>query len=258
MSAHRYFIAGTTAGGIDPADRGLNYGDGVFETLRIAGGQPRWWPDHVQRLDRGARVLRIPMPDPGRLRTEAQTLCACVGEGVLKIVLTRGTGGRGYAPPAESQPSVILSLHPLPNPLPPLRLRWCELRLAIQPALAGIKHLNRLEQVLARAECVASGHDEGLMQDGEGRVVCATSANLFARIGGEWLTPAIDRCGVAGVARGRLLAQGFGREAALHRIDIESADAMFLCNAVHGVMPVAELAGRRWAGLPLPAALLED
>src|SRR5690606_34706124 len=126
-------------------------------------------------------------------------------------------------------------------------------RLAVQPALAGIKHCNRLEQVLARAECDRAGADEGLLRDDDGRVVSAIAANLFVRSGDRWLTPPVDRCGVAGTCRAALLAALPAREATLAREDVERADAVFLCNAVRGILPVARLGAHAWPAHPAMA-----
>lgn len=237
----------------DPADRGLAYGDGLFETMRVSGGVVPWWDAHAARLAKGARRLGIPTPDAAFLAGEAAALLATAPAGaVLKLVLTRGVGGRGYSPPEVTVPTLVLSVHPLPAPFEgPLTLRWCDTRLALQPRLAGLKHLNRLEQVLARAEWSDPGVQEGLMLDAAGRVTCATAANVFALVGGRWLTPALHEAGVAGIARGWVLANAPGaQEAELRPADIESAEALFLCNAVRGILPVGRLGSIAWAPHP--------
>ncbi len=269
MSDARILLGGHIVDRIDPGDRGLAYGDGVFETLRIHARRPIWWDAHWTRLSRGALRLGIPLPDETMVRRQVDALIAgqpnhdAAKIGVLKLVLTRGAGSRGYDSPAHPQPTLILSLHaaPMPTPLQGLRLSWCETRLAIQPALAGIKHCNRLEQVLARAECnattadassataeSASDHriDEGLMRDTEGFAVCATAANLFVLRDGMWWTPPVDRCGVDGICRGWILAHSGAVESRLTVAEVESADAVFLCNSVRGILPVAALGDRRW------------
>lgn len=227
-------------------DRGLNYGDGLFETLRVHAGHPVWWDAHWARLYCGAQVLGIATPPPETALSVCAPLLAQPGDGVLKLLLTRGSGGRGYAPPEFAQSELIVSRHPLPTPFPVtgLHLRWCTLRLGIQPLLAGLKHCNRLEQVLARAECNDSAIHEGLLCDAEGAPTCATAANLFVLREGDWLTPPIDRAGIAGICRQWLLAQGIGRECRLTREDVDSDDAIFLCNAVRGILPVARLDAR--------------
>jgi 4-amino-4-deoxychorismate lyase len=232
---------------VGAADRGLNYGDGLFETLRIHNAQPVWWDAHWQRLVRGSDALGIPRPDAGVAYDAARMACSHRPRGVLKLVLTRGDGGRGYAPPAQPEPTLIVTVHDAPARAPePLSIRWCDTRLAIQPRLAGHKHLNRLEQVLARAEWRDEDTFEGLMQDTEGRVVCATAANLFVRHGGQWRTPPVVRCGVAGVMRAWCLKALAAGEADLMPADIESAETLFICNAVRGILPVHRLGTRRW------------
>jgi len=229
-------------------DRGLNYGDGLFETILVHHGQPVWWREHWQRLERGARVLGIVLPDEARVRREADALMAAQARAVLKLVLTRGRGGRGYSTSSEPVPTTILSLHTAPEPAPAaIDLRWCETTLAIQPRLAGIKHLNRLENVLARAEWRDPAIFEGLLRDSTGRVISATAANLFVRIDGVWRTPALDNCGIAGIARGWLLDTLPGVDVTvMGRESIENAEALFLCNAVRGILPVGGLGAQRW------------
>lgn len=251
---------------IDAADRGLAYGDGVFETLRAHRGDAPWWDAHWARLRRGARALGLPVPEEAQVRDVA---CALLrGEdAVLKVLLTRGVGGRGYAPPHAAVPTWVVSRHPLP-PAPPeagLRVRWCHTRLAIQPGLAGLKHCNRLEQVLARAEAGMPGtdapssderpSDEGLMLSTAGDVISATSANLFVLRDGQWWTPPVTGCGVAGICRAWVLAHAPAGEAVMAPRDVEAADAVFLCNAVRGILPVARLATRCWARHPRLEAL---
>jgi len=242
---------------LDPADRGLAYGDGLFETVRVSEGRLVWWPAHLHRLARGASTLGIPMPGEDWLCARiAEMLEAAPDDAVFKLILTRGAGGRGYAA-GMLAPTVVLSLHAAPEPIAaPLALRWCDTRMAIQPALAGLKHLNRLEQVLARREWTDPSIHEGLMLDTDGQVACATAANVFALVQGRWLTPPVDRRGVAGVARAWLLANvTHAGEAGFTRDTLESADALFLCSAVRGILPVGSLGQRQWAPHPALAEL---
>ena len=242
-------------------DRGLAYGDGLFETMRAHRGELPWWEAHWARLVRGAQRLRLALPDPEFVRGQARAMLQGRDAGVLKLIVTRGHGGRGYAPPKDAEPAWMLALHSLPfTPSKGLALRWCETRLSIQPALAGLKHCNRLEQVLARCEWQdvdAHGRDadEGLMLDTEDSVVCATAANVFALIDGRWTTPQVDRCGVAGVCRAWALTELRADEIRLSRRRLESAEAIFLCNAVRGILPVARLGERAWAPHPQVSAL---
>jgi 4-amino-4-deoxychorismate lyase len=245
---------------IDPRDRGLAYGDGLFETILVHRGNSVWRDVHLERLRRGCEALGIAMPDRGFLQAQCDELIAGCVRGVLKIVVTRGVGERGYAIPANAEPTLLLSLGDAPHASPRdgLALRWCDTRLSIQPRLAGIKHLNRLEQVLARAEWDDASIHEGLLCDTRGRVVGATSANLFILRGGRWLTPPVADCGIAGSCRAWLLKNiATSAEAELDRAGVESADALVLCNSVRGILPVAALGGRRWASDPRAAALRE-
>jgi 4-amino-4-deoxychorismate lyase len=248
----RIFEGATRIAAPAPGNRGLAYGDGLFETMRAHRGALPWWEAHWARLSRGGARLGIALPAETFARDQARALLADGGDGgdgVLKLLVARGGTARGYAPVAGAPPAWQLSRHPLPAAPPPegLRLRWCETRLAVQPALAGLKHCNRLEQVLARAEADAAGCDEGLLRDAAGDVVSATAANLFALRDGRWRTPPVDRCGVAGTCRARLLDALDAAEARLSVADVEDADAVFLCNAVRGILPVASLGARRWA-----------
>lgn len=224
-------------------DRGLAYGDGLFETVLVRDGQPLLWDYHLARLQRGCALLDINAPDAGLLAT----LPAKAGAGlaVLKVILTRGSGGRGYQPPAEPAPRLRWQL----SAFEPRRERWqrgvavrhCRLRLAEQPALAGIKHLNRLENVLARREWSSSGIAEGLLSSVGGRLVEATSMNVFWRCNGRWQTPRLDRCGVAGTLRAALLERQAVDEAELDPAALASVDGLCLGNSVQGLWPVTAL-----------------
>jgi 4-amino-4-deoxychorismate lyase len=228
------------------------YGDGLFETMRVHHGEVAWWRAHWDRLVHGARRLRLALPDEAQVRAAAASLFDDRGGGVLKLLIARGGIGRGYAP-ASAPPLWLLSRHPLPPAADPLVVHWCQTRLAIQPALAGLKHCNRLEQVLARGECDDAGADEGLMLDTDGRVVSATAGNVFVLRDDRWWTPVLDRCGVAGVCRAHLMTLLQAGEATLSPGQVEDADAVFLSNAVRGILPVARLGARAWSPHPATA-----
>jgi len=252
----RIFSGEREVASVDPGNRGLAYGDGLFETMRVDSGSVPMWPRHLARLQQGAQRLGIAVPGIGFLEARMAEMTAGIGAGVLKLLLTRGEGGRGYAPPAGQAATWLLATDPLPRfQARGLRLHWCETRLAIQPALAGIKHCNRLEQVLARAECGRAGCDEGVMRDTAGNVACATGANLLVLRNGAWSTPPVLDCGVAGVLRGWLLEQGMLEVAAMLPAQLESADALALCNAVRGILPVAMLGEQAWPPHPAVAQL---
>ncbi|MBX3702680.1 MAG: aminodeoxychorismate lyase [Steroidobacteraceae bacterium] len=252
----RVFVDGREGAGIDPADRGLNYGDGLFETLAVRDGRARFLGWHLERLSAGAAQLGIPLPARELLVDEVARAWP-QGRGVVRIVVTRGVGGRGYRPPGYPRPLRVVSGWEWPAPDPAcwtrgVRLRWCETRLGRNPRLAGIKHLNRLEQVLARAEWDDPEVAEGLMMDDGGRVICATQANLFIVAGGRLVTPAVDACGVAGVMRRAFRAWAEERgepvvERAVAAGELQEAESLILTNALIGAWPACELDGRRLA-----------
>lgn len=241
-------INGKPGSGIDVLDRGLQYGDGLFETLAVKQGNPLLWERHMNRLLEGCRRLRLPMADPSLLRTEAEALCDGATRAVLKIVLTRGTGARGYRIEPGAAGTRILTLaaaadYPVHYYRDGITVRLCETRLGCNPALAGIKHLNRLEQVLARAEWDDARTAEGLMRDAHGHVVEGTMSNLFLVRNGVLVVPRLETCGVAGVMHGYIVdwAQDNGltvEERSLIPADVKTADEVFLCNSLIGVWPV--------------------
>lgn len=246
-------INSNPADNLTVADRGLHYGDGLFETLAIRAGQPRRWNAHLQRLGAGLQRLGFPDIDAAALSQDVVQLCAGVERGVLKIIVTRGSGGRGYRPPAPAVPTRIVQRHPWPDyPQAWLRqgvlLRLCRTRLSIQPALAGLKHLNRLEQVLARSEWADPHIAEGLMLDTADRVISGTMSNVFFVSDGILHTPDVGRCGVAGVTRHTILdlARQRGWPTRMGDFvvqDLLQAQEIFLCNSVIGVWPVISLDG---------------
>lgn len=254
----------------DPSiyDRGFQFGDGLFETIRVEYGELQQFDLHWQRLKLGAERLGFRLPSKRIVERRAMSLAkpaAAAAEGeatptptvaplaALKLQVTRGNSAGGYAAAEGGMVNLYFSLRPIgvnPNAWQQgIQLRWCQQRLAIQPSLAGIKHGNRLEQVLARREWQHECQ-EGLMLDTEGYVVEGTSSNLFAYVNERWVTPTIDRCGVAGTMRQQLLnylnEHGGCEERRLRVADIETARALLVCNAIIGVWPVRQLAAQRF------------
>jgi len=235
-------------------DRGLLYGDGVFRTLRVAGGQALHWPLHYQKLQHDCAALGIDCPDFARLSVELAGLLADHPDAVFKIIVTRGLSGRGYAPLPHVTPSHIWDVFPVPDypqnyALQGVTLGLCELRLAHQPRLAGIKHLNRLENVLAAAEC--AGADEGLLLDMNGLVIEGTRSNVFLISAGRLITPDLARCGVAGVQRDCVMAYAgkIGMAVEVRDVGLDElrvADEVFLSNSVFGLWPVSRFEQREW------------
>jgi len=233
---------------IATSDRGLAYGDGLFETILIHQGTPILLAAHLDRLEEGARRLKIPL-DRGQLEAEIAELSANFPEqGVLKLMVTRGSGGRGYAPPDSPEPVHILGLHDLPAYPDNLfssgiDVFVCQQRLARQPALAGIKHLNRLEQVLASMEWPNDTYMEGLMLDTEGHVIEGTRSNIFWVQDGELMTPSLSQCGVAGIMR-NYLASCLGQVREVNDCSLAQlceASEVFFCNSIFGVWPVRKI-----------------
>jgi 4-amino-4-deoxychorismate lyase len=256
----RMFVNGRPCATLGAADRGLAYGDGLFETVRFVGVDAPLWQRHMARLAEGCARLALPPPDVEMLLAEARATRAGLDAAVVRITCTRGEGPRGYAPPAAPSPTRIVAAFPLPSSSAQdyrdgIRVRNCALRLAVQPRLAGIKHLNRLEQVLARAEWNDPAIHEGLLLDADGRVISATMANLFAVLDGVLVTPRLDRCGVAGVARAEILATQAVREVDLTPERLAAASELFLSSSVRGILPVRAWDDRCYAIGPVTRAL---
>lgn len=241
-------------------DRGLLYGDGVFRTLLVARGKAVNWPLHFHKLKHDCGVLNIPCPDHALLSTELDQLVQQYPDAVLKIIITRGSGVRGYAPTADMPPTRIWDVSSFPAFSPELtksgvKTRICHLRLGLQPRLAGIKHLNRLENVLAAAELHGSGVDEGILLDTDDHVIEGTRSNLFLVAGGKLVTPNLSHCGVAGVQRDRVIswAQQHAITLQVREVGLDElvkADEVFLVSSIIGLWSVRELEQRRWSTFP--------
>ena len=250
------WIDGNVVDPAEPLDRGLEFGDGLFETLAVVAARPRLLERHLARLGSGAERLGIVLPAIELMRRELASAAATPGTAVLKLVVTRGRGGRGYS--AEPQAPSRRWLAALGARVRPgewqhdgVAVRICSTRLAEQPVLAGLKHLNRLEQVLARREWVEPSIAEGLMLDLHGRLICGTMSNVFAVIDEVLVTPSLTRAGVAGVMRALFIdsfrAAGCAvQERDLEPVELESASEVFLSNALIGAWPVRALAAQRW------------
>lgn len=263
----RVLVDGRRQDLIEVIDRGLQYGDGLFETIRIRDGAPCQWQRHLDRLAFGAGRLGIPSPDPESLSEEIVDAARGLDDGMLKLILTRGCGGRGYRPPDSPQPRRILLTYPLPHdPFGSweegVSVRYCRTPASINPALAGIKHLNRLDSVLASREWSDPTIAEGLMLDPSGGVVGGTRTNLFLWDGTRLLTPPVDRSGIAGTRRALImdLAAQSGLDCVESRLDpadLGRARGVFLTNAIVGIWPVRELAGHSFDLTCLPWSLLD-
>jgi 4-amino-4-deoxychorismate lyase len=227
------------------------------------GGRPLLLERHLERLWRGCERLSLVL-DRALLHAELLAFCAGQADGVVKLIVTRGDGLRGYAVSPSPVRRILLSgampVYPSANAEQGVRLFPCVTRLAEQPQLAQIKHLNRLEQVLARAEWQDSSYAEGLMRDRSGRVIEAVFSNLLLCRDTVLVTADLSRCGVAGVMRAELLAQARSQGIACQVRDITfdeflAADEVMLCNSVYGVWPVCAYEARCWPVGPLTRRL---
>jgi len=243
-------VNGEECQSVSVLDRGLHFGDGIFETIAIKEGAPLLWSRHLSRLEIGARRLGIALPSGEVVEKWVTQASRGRNSAVLKLIVTRGMGGRGYR--SLPTPSTVLVLVYAWPDYPAgahngVGVRFCDSPLAHQPRLAGIKHLNRLEQVLARAEW-RDEFAEGLMLDPAGHIIEGTMSNIFVVIRGELQTPDLKDCGVEGVMRGLVLDTAKAwlpvRVMPIKRQDIMRANELFLTNSLIGVWPITELDGR--------------
>lgn len=251
------WIDGEPAVTVPADDRGLLYGDGVFETLAWRNGVLRFMDLHLARLRRGLQALHFAPLDESQLRNDLAQACR-PGDAIIKLLVTRGSGGRGYAPPRPSVPRRIVYRYPWREDPPEwsgngIEVDWSPITISEQPALAGLKHLNRLEQVLARAalqgDDAHSPSQEALLCTSAGFAICGTMTNVFAVEGHTLLTPSLARAGVAGVIRAVILreAPALGLRAVetdLPRDWFDAAEEVFVSNARVGIWPVRRLGGR--------------
>ncbi|HSY05538.1 MAG TPA: aminodeoxychorismate lyase [Steroidobacteraceae bacterium] len=256
------WIDGRVATEVSLLERGLHYGDGLFETIACLGGRPRLLGLHLKRLAGGCARLGIGPPDFAQLADEVRQLAAGAPRAIVKVLVTRGRAlARGYRPTGYEHPSRILLRYAWPVEEARLmsegvRVRVAALRLGENPALAGLKHCNRLEQVVARREWHDPDIHEALLFSSSGALVSGIMSNVFLVRGERLLTPRVDRCGVAGVMRELVLtvapAAGIAcEECVLGESELTSARELFLTNALTGIRPVRELEGQ-----PLTAGAL--
>lgn len=253
----QYLVNGKTDGCLTPLDRGFAFGDGVFRTMRVLqGGLPLSWRRHYRKLSDDCNALSIVCPAEDILLSDITHLCSDNADCVIKIVVTRGESSRGYAVPPLAQPTRIVSRsvfpsYPAQNATQGVNLHLCRLRLSSQPLLAGIKHLNRLENVLARMEWNDPELADGLLQDQSDNVIECTMSNLFVQHGNRLMTPDLGQCGVAGVTRERIMEEAakIGYEVSIANFKLDTllaADEVIICNSLIGVWQVRQLGEHRW------------
>lgn len=246
---------------IEISDRGFQYGDGLFETIEVRNGQPVFLDRHLRRLNAGCHRLRIPSPDPGLITAEAFELCKGSSLAVLKLIVTRGSGGRGYRQPDLIQPTRVLSLHPYPDYPPAYReqgitARFCDTRLGLNPSLAGIKHMNRLEQILARAEWDDPAIQEGIMLDVNDHIIEGTMTNLFYVKNGSVYTAPLSQSGIAGIMRGIIIEiLSNDKISIIERLfdknEFLLADEIFVSNSIIGLWPINQIENKHFSVGPI-------
>jgi len=257
----RWRVDGRAATELPADDRGLAYGDGLFETMRVVAGRAPLWTWHMERLEEGCRRLGLPQPSPGMLLDEVAAATDGLDDAVLRITWTAGSGPRGYPRQATVPGRLIVvaaALHHANTFMAThgVALFECATRWSLQPKLAGIKHLNRLEQVLARAEWDDPSFSDGLMLDIDDRVISTTSASIGLVVDGVPMFPALHRCGVAGVGRRLAMASlPDAVETDIDRATLASASEVFLTSAVRGMLPVRAIGDRHYAAGPVVRAL---
>lgn len=261
-AAALFLVNGQESDLLSVADRGFAFGDGLFETLRLQSSAAPLWPLHRERLLLGCQRLHIPFSADLADAAMVALLDRCRQQGIasatVKITVTRGIGPRGYGATAGLAPSVIAAVYPGADAMPPRSvpksLCICDYRLPSHPALAGIKHLNRLDNVMLKLECDRRGFADGLVLDYKDQIVEAVASNVFLRINGVWHTPPLTDCGVAGIARRMLLEQVAGCSAPavvvqpIPLASLADCDQAFLTNAITGIQPVAGIGSFVFAG----------
>ena len=244
---------------ISVLDRGLQYGDGLFETMAVHNGKIHLWESHWERLTYGCEQLSIKLPDKEIIEKEIDLICdknKDQTQFIIKLIVTRGEGQRGYPFTSEQNVTRILSSHPWPNypesyQSEGVAVRYCETTLSENKKLAGIKHLNRLEQILARNEWDTDEFQEGLMLTMHGHVVDGTMSNIFAVKDYMIFTPSLTLCGVSGVMRKTIvnLSKELGisiYEKTFTKSELEQADELFLTNSLFGIWPIRSIAKTRF------------
>ena len=229
-------------------DRAVHYGDGLFETIAIQNKQILCFDEHLSRLEKGCKRLKIPIPDKDIIRDEVTSLINTTDQGVIKIIISRGQGGRGYKIPDDTAPTRIITLFPWPDyhkkfPTTGIKTKVCDFRYARNPVLAGIKHLNRLEQILARSEWTNDAISEGIVMDTDNFVIEGTMSNIFCINNTTLYTPDLSLCGIEGIIREKIIdmADKMKFSVEIKNITLEfllNTDEVFLCNSLIGVWPV--------------------
>lgn len=239
-------------------DRGLQFGYGHFTTIRIVNGEPLFIERHLQRLSEANVRLFINHPHFDSLHERINKACSGVPDGVCKVIVTRGYGGRGYGFSDDAVANEYIQVSDLPVPIRTVHLGLAELRLAKQPTLAGLKTLNRLEQVLLTKECRTSTFDDLLVCDSDNNVIEAIQGNVFWHKQGQWYTPDLSVAGVNGVIRQFIIDEGILESLNIGDYPLDEMtdiEQMIITNSVRGAVTVAQFNGKVLDNSELPAVL---
>jgi len=236
---------------IDIYDRGLHYGDGLFETIAIKDRKLLLWQNHIDRLNKGCQLLNLPVIDEQLWLKDIAALNFTEASGVLKLILTRGSAGRGYRYADTADTSRMVSIHPWPeypetNASEGIESCFCETRVSINSTLAGIKHINRLENVIARSEWQDQSIAEGIMLNDDDHVIEGTMSNVFSVNNGILYTPLLNKSGVKGIIRKNIIELALTQDIEVQETDLSkelllNMDEVFITNSLIGIWPVIKL-----------------
>jgi 4-amino-4-deoxychorismate lyase len=246
--AAKNLINGKVFDQIEIFDRALHYGDGVFETIAIQDGKVLCFDEHLNRLEKGCKKIKIPVQDKTIIKNEILSLTENTDRAVVKIIITRGQGGRGYKIPDNIESTRIISLFPWPDYSSELSIfgiktKLCNYRYSNNPVLAGIKHLNRLEQILARAEWGDKKIIEGIVMNSDNYIIEGTMSNIFCILEKTLYTPDLSLCGIEGIVREKIinLADNLKFKIEIKKITLDfllNAEEIFMCNSLIGIWPI--------------------
>lgn len=247
-------VDGTETNVLPISDRGFQYGDGAWETLAIREGKIKQLRPHLQRLKKGLNALGITLVDYTLIEEDVLVLASQKKTGVIKIIVSRGSGGRGFYYDDNMKPRRIISLHEMPM-YPTtyyqqgIRLTLCETRLPHNPNITGFKRLGCVEQVLARAEFQME-FQEGLICDYDNHIIEGTMSNLYLITAKNTIvTPDLQLCGIAGIARSCVLNElhTMGVDVSISNVtenDLQNAVGLFMSNSIIRLWPVKEYHGK--------------
>ena len=257
-------INGKFKDSISVLDRGLAYGDGFFETMQWLGKNNEslqgveFWNRHVKRIIKSAKILKIKIPNKNifaeyknKILTAAQK--KDIYEGILKIIITRGVGGRGYSYENNMKPTIIFIVFPnaIPKQIESVNVKICKSTISDNVDISGLKHLNRLDSVQARSEWNNKNIFEGIFIDNNENILEGTMTNIFFVKNKSLVTPSIISSGINGIMREVVLVYGkkFFNEIIIREIrkhEIENFDEMFLTNSIIKVLPVKKCGKKKF------------